>query len=122
MIDLSTNQIQRVQNLNQLIGSSEIIQLQEYENYLYLVDSKKGVYQLDFYGSLVASYPIPSTCISIEKNILYVYFENKISLLSNQSTTPTILTTPIQAIELKAIGNSIYLKSTNQLIKYSMVK
>ena len=122
MIDLSTNQIQRVQNMNQLIGSSEIIQLQEYENYLYLVDSKKGVYQLDFYGSLVAIYPIPSTCISIEKNILYVYFENKISLLSNQSTIPTILTTQIQAIELKATGNSIYLKSNNQLIKYSIIQ
>ena len=122
MIDLSTNQIQRVQNLNQLIGSSEIIQLQEYENYLYLVDSKKGVYQLDFYGSLVANYPMPSTCISIEKNILYMYFENKISLLSNQSTKPTILTTPIQAIELKATGNSIYLKSSNQLIKYSIIQ
>ena len=122
MIDLRTNQTQRIQNMHQLIGSSEIIQLQEYENYLYIVDAQKGVYQLDFFGSLVTTYPITTSCISIAKNILYVYFDNKLSIYSNQTSTPVDIITSIQPNEIKVVDNSIYLKSSNQLIKYSLLK
>jgi hypothetical protein len=122
MIDLRTNQTQRIQNMHQLIGSSEIIQLQEHENYLYIVDAQKGVYQLDFFGSLVTTYPITTSCISIEKNILYVYFDNKLSIYSNQTSTPVDIITSIQPNEIKAVDNFIYLKSSNQLIKYSLLK
>ena len=46
-------QSQQVKNLNGILDASNITQLLEWENKLFVLDSKKGVYIFDLYGTLM---------------------------------------------------------------------
>lgn len=114
------SQNQEIKNVNGLLDLNKISSITEQNYHLYLIDSEKGVYELDLYGSLIEFYPM--------KEIISVYADDKSVLLFsyseiiviNKQTQKTLYQTlpDFEFTDVKYVNKNFYFKSKDAILKY----
>ena len=124
LLSQNNSQLQRIENCRGLLGYNEVNQLLEVNNNLFLIDYKKGIYQLDIYGSLIQFIPISNFSYCwIEDDIIFNIIDNTLHLYSiNNPNSTKSITLPFDALEIKKRGNFYYLLGKEKLSKLSLSK
>lgn len=89
----SLQQSQQVKNLNGILDASNITQLLEWENKLFVLDSKKGVYIFDLYGTLIRFIAVKNAkWIQIKNGVLICLMDYELILCSIEEKPDDLIT------------------------------
>lgn len=116
------SQTQKIENLRGVLNINKITQIIERNNYLFLLDSEKGVYIFDLYGSLIDFKAVEGVrSIDAFENSLFMLTENelKISLLNDGSMLTTHLPDG-NYYELKYVNQFFYLRTLSNVHKFTL--
>ena len=118
-----TNQSQEIENLNGLLNSSQLSYIFEYNNYLYLVDTSKGVFVLDMYGSLVNFLNQKNiTFFQVDMQNYYFLRNNNLQIINTETKDEIMIPCPLaNTIEFRKIGNSYYFRTQKEIKKYDLL-
>jgi hypothetical protein len=118
----NTLQRQKIENLVGLLGCQDIIQLFEQNNYLYLIDKKKGIYQFDIYGSLTDYWENTGIIWTvIEGDNAFLLKNKNLQVLNLKNHTLENFNLPKEDIQqFRKWRNDFYFGSKNQIQKYSL--
>lgn len=122
LISKNVQQRQRIENISGLLGCKEIIQLFETENYLYLIDKQRGIYQFDIYGSLVFHWENDGILwAEVEGKFAYLLKKNKLHVLnlSNQEIVEFPLPNG-DFTRIKKVQNHFYFGTASNIQRYSI--
>lgn len=113
-------QSQKIDNLRGVLNINNISQIIERNNYLFILDSEKGVYVFDLYGSLIEFKEIEGVkSIDAFGNSLFMLTDNglKISFLDDNQVLDISLPQG-DFSELKYVNQYFYLRSSKSVDKY----
>lgn len=118
----STDQFQEIKNLKGILNISQIIEIQEANNELFLSDSNGNIYQFDLYGSLVNKYEFKELDGFVVKNENLILLQNNQLIVSNLSGQEiNYIKLPIKNVcDVKISGNFFYFRAENKILKYSL--
>lgn len=122
LISKNVQQRQRIENISGLLGCKDIVQLFETENYLYLIDKQRGIYQFDIYGSLVFHWEnVGILWAEVEGKFAYLLKKDNLQVfnLSNQE----IVNFPLPKtdfIRFKKVQNHFYFGTLSNIQRYSI--
>lgn len=117
-----TRQYQEIKNLRGILNLSDIISMQEINNTLYIVDSKYQIFHFDLYGSLIEKFQ-SERCLDlvIKDESLVMLREDRLVVRNMIDGTMNEIRIPMtDAIEFSIVGNFIYFRSGNKILKYSV--
>ena len=122
LIATNAQQGQRIENVNGLLGCKEIFQLFEKDNYLYLVDRQRGLYQFDTYGTLVFHWESVGTLwAKVEGGFAYMLKDRFLQVL--ELSTRNITNIPLPGpdiVRFQKLGNGFYFAGKDRIQKYSL--
>jgi hypothetical protein len=114
-------------NVRGILGLNEVDQLFEEAQNLYILDKVKGVFQMDFYGGLLNSWPI-SGALRIEADAdrhLFRLQQNTLEvqgLFTDNLEDSTVFRLPQREIsDLRVIGKYIYFRTPKTVHKYRLL-
>ncbi len=122
LISKNVQQRQRIENISGLLGCKDIVQLFETENYLYLIDKQRGIYQFDIYGSLVFHWEnVGILWAEVEGKFAYLLKKDNLQVLnlSNQE----IVNFPLpngDFTRIKKVQNHFYFGTLSNIQRYSI--
>ena len=123
-LDLLNNALQTIISVSLSIGIEEweIMQIEEYQNRLYLYNSNGDVYVFDNMGNFIKTLDIkPSSKFSFDQEYMIYVQDDKIfkyGLYNNEIIQIAALEDTNHIIKLISINNFIYLISRNNIIAY----
>lgn len=121
---IQSEQSQEVENLRGILNSIQISSMLEQNNLLYLVDTIKGVFILDMYGSLVNTYK-KSGIKEIQADSKYLYLlvnDGSISIVDLETNSEKTIACPFKnTIEFRKNGKYYYFRSKTEIIKYQLL-
>lgn len=113
-------------NVIGVLGLNSIDKILEANQYLYVFDASKGVYQLDFYGGLLNKWSSvgESAIAADQESHLFRLRENELltqGLLQGASDEQAIFQLPIDAIsEIQIVGTHLYFRTSKTVHKYTL--
>jgi len=118
-----TIQSQKIINLKGVLNIQNVVQMLEYGNSLYMLDSEKGIYQFDLYGSLVQFIPQKNVKqFTIVGSTLYMLFENQLIIHAIEFNDSFRIDLPMtDVIELKEVNQSFFLRTNEKVCKFELV-
>lgn len=122
-LDENFNETTRSGNLIQLIGHvPEPNYMREFNNWLYLNDSKEGILVFDWYGTFNEIVPIKGIKkFVIRSERLYYIKEDKLQYYDLKRKTYAKLSLPVSGIvDFTLSGKHLYLLLQNQLVIYEL--
>lgn len=117
-----TNQKQDIENLKGVLNSNQFSFVIEKNYQLFLVDTLKGVYILDLYGSLIDLVEIKGV-ISVGADELNSYFllKDRLIIINNESKKKIEIVLPLADIlDFKKSGDYFYFRTQNKILKYAL--
>jgi len=122
LISTNRQQGQRIDNVNGLLGCKEIIQLFEKDNYLYVVDKQRGIYQFDTYGTLVFHWEsVGILWAKVEGGFAYMLKDKFLQVLQLSNRNITNIPLPVTDIlRFQKLGNNFYFAGKDRIQKYSL--
>lgn len=122
LISKNVQQRQRIENISGLLGCKDIIQLFETDNYLYLIDKQRGIYQFDIYGTLVFHWENAGiVCAQVEGKFAYLLKKDKLQVLD--LTNQEIVNFPLPSgdfLKFKKALNHFYFGTLSNIQRYSI--
>lgn len=116
-----TMQSQELINTRGILELKNLIMMHEYNNQLLLVDSDKGLYFLDLYGSLIDHKPIKNVVSAgvFNSKVLYLT-EQKLFIVSKDNISIPIKV-PVEGIlHFEILNDYVFLRTKNALLKYKV--
>lgn len=122
LLSNNPNQNQLVENVCGLISCTKIVQIQEYENKLYLLDQKNGLYQFDLYGSLLKRWHIAGQVhFVIDNDFAFLLSKENLTILNLSTLVEQTVKLPEVAIQdFQKVGPYFYFKSKDYIYKYKV--
>lgn len=111
-----------IENLNGVLGETNVDQFFEANNQLYVVDLDKGVFIFDIYGSLVNTLKIESASyVTAKNNHVFVVQKDTIVRINLKTGEKKNILVPISGIQqIQIYGNYLFIQTETQLQKYSV--
>lgn len=116
-------QTQQIKNLNGILNADNIDQLLEWDNKLFLLDNKKGVYVLDVYGTLIRFIEFENLkWIQLFNEHIICLKGNQLKMISLQNEKSILFTLPYENVqEIFVDDNYIYFRNKSSIIKAKFV-
>jgi hypothetical protein len=117
-----TNQKQDVENLKGVLNSAQFSFVTEKNYQLFLVDSTKGVYVLDLYGSLVDLLDFKGVVsVSADETHLFLFQKTQLIIINKETKALIEIKLPdTEIIDFKKSGEFFYFRTPNQIKKYTL--
>lgn len=126
IIALNQNKSQNIliENTKALLDFNSIYKFKEYGNDLYLVDTIKGIYQLDNFGSLLNSASIPKIkAIHVESNAIILLLDHHLVIYSSLFLLKNKIKLPKNNFtDFRKVGEYYYFKGNQRIEKFSFSK
>lgn len=108
-------QSQQIKNLGGILDSKNSIQLLEWENKLLLLDSEKGIYVFDIYGTLIRFIDIPNVKhIQYYNNYIICLIDQELKMISMDDNRNTSFPLPYEEVlNFHVDDNFIYFNAVN---------
>lgn len=122
LISTNTAQNQQIENLSGILGFSKINQFFESNDYLWIIDTTKGVYQFDIYGTLIAHLDyVAFNFYDVDEKYFYYLKENNLIVKSKNNAILKEISLPINEINKFEIqGNYIFLESNSTIFIFKL--
>lgn len=124
LLDLGrSNQSQEVKNLKGILNMSEVKEISEVNNELFLLDNNGVIYRFDLYGSLIGKYEYGGVKgYAVKDDALIVLTDSSLLIRNLSDEHSLIISVPIGAVdEFRISGPYFYFRSENKILKYSPV-
>lgn len=124
LLDLGrSNQSQEVKNLKGILNMSEVREISEVNNELFLLDNNGVIYRFDLYGSLVGKYEYDGVKgYAVRDDALIVLTDSSLLIKHLSDEHSSIISVPIGAVdEFRISGAYFYFRTENKILKYSPV-
>jgi hypothetical protein len=117
-----TNQKQDIENLKGVLNSAQFSFVTEKNYQLFLVDSTKGVYVLDLYGSLVDLLDFKGVVsVSADETHLFLFQKTQLIIINKETKALIEIKLPdTEIIDFKKSGEFFYFRTQNQIKKYTL--
>ncbi len=117
-----TNQKQDIENLKGVLNSAQFSFVTEKNYQLFLVDSTKGVYVLDLYGSLVDLLDFKGVLsVSADETHLFLFQNTQLIIINKETKALIEIKLPdTEIIDFKKSGEFFYFRTPNQIKKYTL--
>lgn len=116
-------QSQAIKNLNGILNAENISQLIEWENKLFVLDNKKGIYVFDLYGTLIRFIEFENIkWIQVYNDHIICLRGNELKMISLQSEKSVIF--PLNYPQVQTIfvdDDFVYLRTPKTIIKTQFV-
>jgi hypothetical protein len=113
-------QSQEVKNLNGILSIDHIAQMNEWNNHLFLLDTSKGIYVFDIYGTLTRFIEVPGAkWVQYYNKYLICLMENELKFISLEDASVNV-SLPLNyqnCIDFFANEQYIYFKTPTEIIK-----
>lgn len=126
LIDIISNKtIQKVDNIKGLIlkgeEENEVEKIQEYNNHLYLIDSKETIYEFDQLMTLSGEFKKHSKKIAFWENQLIEMEGNKTWITSLINKEIKIYSSPDNKhLDIKIKGKFLYMNTENKILRFTL--
>lgn len=128
LITTHNNQQQRIENIRALVDLKEVVDIQEFNNEIYLIDSASTVAHFDNFGSLMDVVKLPvSGCVQAsEYGLLFsqgtmIFFHNKENETNQEFfALPEGITQGIQ--HFKLVGTGLFVSTKTAIYYFEFVK
>lgn len=122
LVGNNKQQIQQIVNVSGLLGLNDIIQIREYNNFFYLIDAKKGVFQFDNFGTLLFKWERSNIdWVEFESNFIYILANNELEVLQQNNIDSQKISLPEKdVIQFQKLGKTIYLRTKKEIIRYEV--
>lgn len=113
---------QEIKNLNGILNISEVSDISEYNNELYLTDYTKGVYRFDQYGSFIDFYPVEACDhLSVINGTMLTLCSGELTLTELQTGKKITMQVPEQGVTaFRTLGNNFWFRTENKVINYRL--
>jgi hypothetical protein len=79
LISSNKSQTQQIENILGLLDLNKVNQFFEAQDFLWILDNEKGIYQFDLYGTLISSFEMSGiSYLDVDDNYLYILKGNSI--------------------------------------------
>lgn len=111
-----------VENLAGILNVNEVTQLLERDEQLFLLDSFRGIYQFDLYGSFVDFYSRENIQqFEVVGNSLFLLINNKLELQSTITEESVEIALPVEEVfEFKIMNKAIFLRTPETVHKFEL--
>ncbi len=116
-------QTQQIKNLSGILNADNITQLLEWDNKLFILDNKKGVYVFDVYGTLIRFIEFENLqWIQLFNEHIICLKDNQLKMISLRNEKSILFALPYENVhEIFVDDNYIYLRNKNSIIKAKFV-
>jgi hypothetical protein len=116
-------QSQAIKNLNGILNAENISQLIEWENKLFVLDNKKGIYVFDLYGTLIRFIEFDNIkWIQIYNEYIICLRDNELKMISLQNDKSVIFPLSYQDVQTIFVDDDfVYLRTPKTIIKTQFV-
>ncbi|MBI1837116.1 MAG: hypothetical protein HYR91_07605 [Flavobacteriia bacterium] len=117
-----TGQNQDIENLKGILNSNNFSFVLEQNYQLYLVDSLKGVYILDLYGTLLDFLPERNVLsLSADEKFIYLFRQNDLKIIQKETMKSIEIKMPeAEILDFKKNGSSFYFKTKTNIKKFKL--
>lgn len=117
-----TNQTQEIQNLKGMLNSLQLNSMFQYDNFLYLIDFKQGVFVLDVYGSLVNLIKRENfNSFQVDAKNYYFLDENFMFVINRETLEESRIELPfMDIIEFRKTLDYYFFRSAKEIRKYQL--
>ena len=117
-----TNQSQEIENLKGLLNSLQLNSMFQYDNFLYLIDFKQGVFVLDVYGSLVNMIKREHfKSFQVDAKNYYFLEENFMIVINKETLKESKVELPFKdIIDFRKSLDYYFFRSSKEIRKYQL--
>jgi len=117
-----TNQSQEIENLKGILNSLQLNSMFQYDNFLYIIDLKQGVYVLDMYGSLVNLIKKDRfKSFQVDAKNFYFLEDNYLLIINRETLEEVRVELPFKdIIEFRKSLDYYFFRSTKEIRKYQL--
>lgn len=114
---------QKISNLKNVIGITGVDFIKEVDNKLFIYDKNKGMYQFDFYGTLLSFEEIiGATSVDLDQSNVVYLFKDKLHFYNLKFFTEREIEVPLDGVfNFQKQGMNFYFKTTDKIIEYQLV-
>lgn len=123
LLDLEGEKDQSVKivNLLGLLGANGVDKMIEWNSRLYILDTTKGIYELDMYGNLLQYLEYPSVVDFDVNRKLYLIVDNQLVVYDLRSLSEVRLDLPVSDVQRVSIVNNKFILGTSKIVhKYAL--
>jgi hypothetical protein len=118
----NTSQFQEIKNVRGILNSASIIEIEEFENRLFVKEEQGRLFEFDIYGSLVNIYEVDGVIDFEFRNGKVVFLdENQKELRLINDFTEIHFDLPIEnVLKFKISGSYFFLQTVDKILKYEV--
>jgi hypothetical protein len=120
LVTTQKSQNQRIENLSGLLGIYNLIDMFEHDNKLYLVDSKKGLFLFDNFGTFVRYWDFENLIsVDIQGDYAFLLKKEGLFVLNFLNDQVTQINLPLSGVfQFQKVGEFFYFQTEKGIFKY----